>query len=52
MQRRRFLLVWQEIDGNKTVQDIKDILRVSLPETITEEILQTLVKARFIALNT
>jgi hypothetical protein len=50
-QRRMFLLVWKEIDGKRTVQDIKANLRIALPENAVEEILQTLLKWQLIMIS-
>lgn len=50
-QRRMFLLVWQEIDGKRTVQDIKAALASSLAENAVEEILLTLLKLKLIVIS-
>jgi hypothetical protein len=50
-QRRRFFLVWQEIDGKRTVEDIKADLGISLPEAVIEEILKTLLKLNLIVIR-
>jgi hypothetical protein len=51
-QRRMFLLVWHEIDGKKTVQELKAALRVSLSEAVVEETLHTLLTLRLIVILT
>ena len=50
-QRRVFLLVWHEIDGQKTVQDIKAALGLALSETAIEETLLTLLKLKLIVIS-
>src|SRR5262249_12630556 len=50
-QRRKGLLVWQEIDGKKTVRDIKMVLALSLPEVAVDEVLQVLLKLDLIAIS-
>ncbi|TMC24427.1 MAG: hypothetical protein E6J34_00530 [Chloroflexi bacterium] len=50
-QRRMFLLVWQQINGKRTVLEIKASLRRSLPAVTVEEILQVLIKSSFVALH-
>ena len=51
-QRRMFLLVWQEIDGKRALQDIKNNLAISLSEAAVEEVLLTLLKLKLIVIST
>ena len=50
-QRRMFLLVWHEIDGKKTVQEIKAALATSLSATVVEETLHTLLTLKLITIR-
>jgi hypothetical protein len=50
-QRRMFLLVWHEIDGKRTVQNIKAALAMSLSEAAVEEALHTLLTLNLIIIS-
>jgi hypothetical protein len=50
-QRRMFLLVWKEIDGKRTIQDIKVSLSKYLSEDIVDNILRTLLKSQLIMIS-
>ncbi len=43
-QRRIFIMVWQAIDGKKTVQGIKATLAASFSHTVVDEILHILIE--------
>lgn len=50
-QRRMFLLVWHEIDGKRTVQNIKAALGMSFSEAAVEETLHTLLTLKLIRIS-
>ena len=50
-QRRMFLLVWHEINGKKTIQEIKATLATSLSAAAVEETLHTLLTLKLIAIR-
>jgi hypothetical protein len=46
-----FLLVWHEIDGKRTVQNIKAALGMSFSEAAVEETLHTLLTLKLIRIS-
>ncbi len=49
-QRRIFIMVWQAIDGQKTVQEIKTTLKTFCPDTVVNETLCTLIKLNVVTI--
>ncbi len=43
-------MVWQAIDGQKTVQEIKTTLKTFCPDTVVNETLCTLIKLNVVTI--